>query len=150
MTSTASDILKPSLSTTDYTNNPNLSPIEQKILGQYQLMNNTLMQISAELETLTNATTKINAEGDEEGKGVSVQLVENLRQLETKMVFVYTFFKGAVYSILNAQDYTAEQEVDQARTGTEEQQEEEQAEVEEEENVELLGASDNETQNLVT
>ena len=103
-----------SIITTNYADNPNLSPIEQKILQQYQLMNN-LIKISNELELLTNTT-------DEFGKGKgSRQLVENLRQLETKLVFVYTFFKGAVYSILNAQDYIAEQETN----GLEETNEEE-------------------------
>ena len=105
-----------SIITTNYADNPNLSPIEQKILQQYQLMNNNLIKISNELELLTNTTDEFG-----KGKGSSIQLVENLRQLETKLVFVYTFFKGAVYSILNAQDYIAEQETN----GLEETNEEE-------------------------
>ena len=115
-----------SIITTNYADNPNLSPIEQKILQQYQLMNNNLIKISNELELLTNTTDEFG-----KGKGSSIQLVENLRQLETKLVFVYTFFKGAVYSILNAQDYIAEQETN----GLEETNEEEDG------NVELLGVS---------
>lgn len=122
-----------SIITTNYADNPNLSPIEQKILQQYQLMNNNLIKISNELELLTNTTDEFG-----KGKGSSIHLVENLRQLETKLVFVYTFFKGAVYSILNAQDYIAEQETN----GLEETNEEEDGNEEDEsENVELLGVS---------
>ena len=122
-----------SIITTNYADNPNLSPIEQKILQQYQLMNNNLIKISNELELLTNTTDEFG-----KGKGPSIQLVEHLRQLETKLVFVYTFFKGAVYSILNAQDYIAEQETN----GLEETNEEEDGNEEDERgNVELLGVS---------
>ena len=122
-----------SIITTNYADNPNLSPIEQKILQQYQLMNNNLIKVSNELELLTNTTDEFG-----KGKGSSIHLVENLRQLETKLVFVYTFFKGAVYSILNAQDYIAEQETN----GLEETNEEEDGKEEDESgNVELLGVS---------
>lgn len=135
----------------DYTNNPNLSTIEKKILDQYQLMNNTLLEISKELESLTTTTKNIQ-EDDGNDKGVSIRLVENLRQLETKMVFIYTFFKGAVYSILNAQDYTAEQEQQQQdiiRHGSNDDDGDKQQQ-ELEDDGELLGVSDNETQNLIT
>lgn len=134
----------------DYTNNPNLSTIEKKILDQYQLMNNTLLEISKELESLT-ATTKSIQEDDGNDKGVSIRLVENLRQLETKMVFIYTFFKGAVYSILNAQDYTAEQEQQQdiIRHGPDDDNNKQQQQQQEDDG-ELLGVSDNDTQNLIT
>lgn len=124
-----------SITTTNYADNPNLSPIEQKILQQYQLMNNNLLKISNELELLTNTTDEFG-----KGKGSSIQLVENLRQLETKLVFVYTFFKGAVYSILNAQDYIAEQETN-GLGGINEGTNEEEEEDDESGNVELLGVS---------
>ncbi|CAX40146.1 subunit of Dam1 complex (aka DASH complex), putative [Candida dubliniensis CD36] len=124
-----------SITTTNYADNPNLSPIEQKILQQYQLMNNNLLKISNELELLTNTTDEFG-----KGKGSSIQLVENLRQLETKLVFVYTFFKGAVYSILNAQDYIAEQETN-GLGGINEGTNEEEEEDDESGNVELSGVS---------
>ena len=150
-TNNTDNIIKTSLSTSksirtiDYTNNPNLSNIEQKILEQYQIMNNLLIQISQELELLTKTTTTTTTSKEDQGKGVSVELVENLRQLETKLVFIYTFFKGAVYSILNAQDYTAEQEQEQQQDKEEEEdddkhdkEEEQDKEEEDQENVELL------------
>ncbi|EMG48814.1 DASH complex subunit DAD2 [Candida maltosa Xu316] len=95
------------LLTTNYENNPNLSITEQKILQQYQHMNQTLLKISNELESLTRTTTDLGQE-----KGTSIQVINNLRQLETKLVFVYTFFKSAVYSIINEQEYSVQQEDD--------------------------------------
>ncbi|KAL6454640.1 DAD3 DASH complex subunit DAD2 [Candida maltosa Xu316] len=70
-------------------------------------MNQTLLKISNELESLTRTTTDLGQE-----KGTSIQVINNLRQLETKLVFVYTFFKSAVYSIINEQEYSVQQEDD--------------------------------------
>ncbi|ODQ82438.1 hypothetical protein BABINDRAFT_27405, partial [Babjeviella inositovora NRRL Y-12698] len=74
----------------DYTNHPLLSSLEAQILTQYQRLSLTLLQLSREIQQLTNTE--------------SSALLENLRTLETKLSLVFTLFKGAVYTLFLQQE----------------------------------------------
>ncbi|KAI5954455.1 DAD3 [Candida jiufengensis] len=84
----------------DYSKIPSLSELEASILTEYQILNNTLIKINQQLKNLT--TTKPIQNGKDvksQQLSESVILIENLRKLETKISFIYTFFKGAVYTL---------------------------------------------------
>lgn len=75
----------------DYTTKPNLTELEASVLIEYQNINDTLIQLNQRLKSLTNK--------DEVDGGESIRLVETLRQMETKLLLIYTFFRGAVYTL---------------------------------------------------
>ena len=64
----------------DYTTKPNLTELEASVLI-----------LNQRLKSLTNK--------DEVDGGESIRLVETLRQMETKLLLIYTFFRGAVYTL---------------------------------------------------
>lgn len=75
----------------DYTTKPSLTELEASVLTEYQNINATLIQLNQRLKSLTN---KDDADG-----GESIRLVETLRQMETRLLLIYTFFRGAVYTL---------------------------------------------------
>ncbi|CAD1808384.1 DASH complex subunit Dad3 family protein [Candida parapsilosis] len=75
----------------DYTTKPNLTELEASVLIEYQNINDTLIQLNQRLKSLTNK--------DEVDGGESIRSVETLRQMETKLSLIYTFFRGAVYTL---------------------------------------------------
>lgn len=75
----------------DYTTKPSLTDLEASVLMEYQNINATLIQLNQRLKSLTN---KEDIDG-----GESIRLVETLRQMETKLLLIYTFFRGAVYTL---------------------------------------------------
>lgn len=75
----------------DYTTKPSLTELEASVLMEYQNINATLIQLNQRLKSLTN---KEDIDG-----GESIRLVETLRQMETKLLLIYTFFRGAVYTL---------------------------------------------------
>ncbi|CCG23342.1 hypothetical protein CORT_0D05020 [Candida orthopsilosis Co 90-125] len=75
----------------DYTTKPSLTELEASVLTEYQNINATLIQLNQRLKSLTN---KDDADG-----GESIRSVETLRQMETRLSLIYTFFRGAVYTL---------------------------------------------------
>lgn len=75
----------------DYTTKPSLTELEASVLTEYQNINATLIQLNQRLKSLTNK--------DDIDGGESIRLVETLRQMETKLLLIYTFFRGAVYTL---------------------------------------------------
>ena len=75
----------------DYSTKPNLTELEASVLTEYQNINATLIKLNRGLKSLTNK--------DDVDGGESIRLVETLRQMETKLLLIYTFFRGAVYTL---------------------------------------------------
>ncbi|CAI5755737.1 unnamed protein product [Candida verbasci] len=102
------------LSSIDYDRYSNkLSQLEINILKEYQSINNNLKLISKELESIIGLTN----ENDNNNKSTNIT-VENLRQIESKVGFIYTFFKSAVYTL-----YTEHEGDDDGRDDEEEEEE---------------------------
>lgn len=75
----------------DYSTKPNLTELEASVLTEYQNINATLIKLNRGLKNLTNK--------DDVDGGESIRLVETLRQMETKLLLIYTIFRGAVYTL---------------------------------------------------
>ncbi|KAI5962527.1 DAD3 [Candida pseudojiufengensis] len=85
----------------DYSKVSSLTELEASVLTEYQNLNNTLIKINQQLKSLTTTNPILDNEQEskEQQPSESVILIENLRKLETKISFIYTFFKGAVYTL---------------------------------------------------
>ncbi|KAI5958911.1 DAD3 [Candida theae] len=87
----------------DYTTKSNLTELEAAVLTEYQNINSTLIKLNQGLKSLTNK--------DDLDGGESIRSVEALRQMETKLSLIYTFFKGAVYTLYADEGGDVEEEV---------------------------------------
>ncbi|KAI3405018.2 DAD3 [Candida oxycetoniae] len=79
----------------DYTRVPQLTDLESSVLTEYQNINTNLVKVNQLLKSFTNKNDANNH---------SIRLIRNLRELETKIPLIYTFFKGAVYSLYAEED----------------------------------------------
>ncbi|KAK9447231.1 DASH complex subunit Dad3-domain-containing protein [Limtongia smithiae] len=62
-----------------------LSPVEQELLAEYQLLSTNLATLASQISTLATSPTP--------------ELIDKLRELERKTAIVFTLLKASVYSI---------------------------------------------------
>lgn len=84
----------------DFSNQTDLSHLEQQVLLQYQVL-------AVKLNTLSNEISKLNKHlplasqiALDPTAGLADGLLVNMRNLERKIGLVYTLFRTAVYSLL--------------------------------------------------
>lgn len=101
---------------TDYSKTPHLLSLESQILTQYQQLAIKLNKLADEIRRLNNTKTSIgnnNGSSNDNDKdsidNSATLLVENLRDLESKLGLVYTFFQSSIYSMLMQREAKSQQ-----------------------------------------
>ncbi|KAH8161643.1 hypothetical protein CIB48_g6600 [Xylaria polymorpha] len=69
---------------------PELSPLEQEVLEEYERLAENMKKLASVLDTMANQPT--------------TQILDGLRELERKTSLVFTLLKASVYSIVLQQE----------------------------------------------